>query len=80
MLESAAGRLLVATPILNDPNFDRTVVLVCFHDANGAFGIVLNRPVEARASDLVPGWEDLISPPGRLHAGGPVERDRKSVV
>ncbi|MEX1022090.1 MAG: YqgE/AlgH family protein [Dehalococcoidia bacterium] len=70
----SAGRLLVATPLLTDPNFDRTVVLVCFHDASGAFGIVLNRPVEARASDLVPDWEDLISEPAALHAGGPVER------
>ncbi|MCK9486287.1 MAG: YqgE/AlgH family protein [Dehalococcoidia bacterium] len=74
MLESAAGRLLVATPLLNDPNFERTVVLVCFHDANGAFGIVLNRPVEALAAHLVPDWHGLISPPGTLHAGGPVER------
>lgn len=74
MLESAAGRLLVATPLLNDPNFERTVVLVCFHDANGAFGIVLNRPVEALAAHLVPEWHEQISPPGTLHAGGPVER------
>lgn len=74
MLESAAGRLLVATPLLNDPNFDRTVVLICFHDINGAFGIVLNRPVEARAADLIPAWAPLVSPPGALHAGGPVER------
>ncbi len=74
MLESAAGRLLVATPLLTDPNFDRTVVLVCFHDVNGAFGVVLNRPVEARAADLVPDWAERISSPGALHAGGPVER------
>jgi putative transcriptional regulator len=74
MTETAAGRLLVATPLLSDPNFERTVILVCFHDENGAFGVVLNRPVEARAADLVPDWEPLISPPGTLHAGGPVER------
>lgn len=74
MTESTAGRLLVATPLLTDPNFERTVIFVCFHDGNGAFGVVLNRPVEAQAADLVPGWEELISPPGVLHAGGPVER------
>jgi len=74
MIESTAGRLLVATPLLTDPNFNRTVIFVCFHDENGAFGIVLNRPVEARAADLAPAWEELISPPGVLHAGGPVER------
>ncbi len=74
MLESTAGRLLVATPLLIDPNFERTVILVCFHDEHGAFGLVLNRPVGAPAGDLVPEWRALISPPGELHNGGPVER------
>lgn len=74
MTETTAGRLLVATPLLSDPNFARTVIFVCFHDGSGAFGVVLNRPVEAQAADLVPGWDGLISPPGSLHAGGPVER------
>jgi len=74
MLESAAGRLVVATPLLEDPNFDGAVVLVCLHDAAGAFGVVLNRPAEAQAAELLPEWEDLISRPGVLHNGGPVER------
>lgn len=74
MLESTAGRLLVATPLLTDPNFDRTVVFVCLHDASGAFGIVLNRPVEAMAEQLLPEWAGRISPPGALHTGGPVDR------
>ena len=74
MLESTAGRLLVATPLLTDPNFERTVIFVCFHDANGAFGLVLNRPVGAPAGDLVPDWQPLLTPPGELHSGGPVER------
>jgi putative transcriptional regulator len=74
MLESTAGRLLVATPLLTDPNFDRTVVFVCLHDASGAFGLVLNRPVEAPAEQLLPEWAGRISPPGMLHSGGPVER------
>jgi putative transcriptional regulator len=74
MIESAAGRLLVATPLLTDPNFDRTVIFVCVHDADGAFGVVLNRPVEARARELVSEWAPRISAPGALHAGGPVER------
>ncbi|MDA1010897.1 MAG: hypothetical protein DWG80_04910 [Chloroflexi bacterium] len=74
MFESTAGRLLVATPLLEDPNFAGAVVLACLHDDAGAFGIVLNRPVEARATDLVPGWDRLISAPGLLHSGGPVER------
>ncbi|MGE3961891.1 MAG: YqgE/AlgH family protein [Dehalococcoidia bacterium] len=74
MLESTAGRLLVATPLLTDPNFDRTVILVCFHDEHGAFGIVLNRAGGAPAGDLLPEWRALLTPPGDLHYGGPVER------
>ena len=38
------GRLLVATPLLGDPNFERTVVLVLAHGDEGAVGVVLNRP------------------------------------
>ncbi|MCK9495433.1 MAG: YqgE/AlgH family protein [Dehalococcoidia bacterium] len=74
MQESTAGRLLIATPLLTDPNFERTVILVCFHDGNGAFGIVLNRPVGSPAGDLLPEWSELLTPPGELHYGGPVER------
>ncbi|MFP5488536.1 MAG: YqgE/AlgH family protein, partial [Acidimicrobiia bacterium] len=38
------GRLLVATPPLDDPNFDRTVVYVIEHHPDGALGVVINRP------------------------------------
>ena len=46
---SLRGRLLVATPPLVDPNFDRTVVLMLEHGDDGALGIVLNRPSETDA-------------------------------
>jgi putative transcriptional regulator len=39
-----AGQLLVAEPDLADPNFDQTVVLMIHHDAEGALGVVVNRP------------------------------------
>lgn len=38
-----AHQLLIAMPSMLDPNFARTVALVCQHDANGALGIVINR-------------------------------------
>lgn len=41
---SLAGRLLVASPALGDPNFARTVVLMVSHDADAALGLVVNRP------------------------------------
>ena len=47
MTGSLKGHLLVATPRLRDPNFDRTVVLVLEHSDEGAAGVVLNRPSHA---------------------------------
>src|SRR5260370_18898556 len=44
---SLAGSFLVARPLLQDPNFRRTVVLILAHNADGAFGVVVNRPAKA---------------------------------
>jgi putative transcriptional regulator len=44
---SLAGSFLIARPMLQDPNFRRTVVLLLAHNADGAFGLVVNRPAEA---------------------------------
>lgn len=64
-----ARRLLVATPRIGDGNFERTVVLLLEHNAEGAVGIVLNRPSSLVVSELLTGWEDV---PGVLFSGGPV--------
>lgn len=72
--DSLAGRLLVATPKLTDPNFFRTVVLLCMHDDNGAFGVVLNRPLESvSVAEHVPAWSEHASTPAVVFVGGPVE-------
>lgn len=46
-MSSLAGYFLVARPVLDDPNFRRTVVLILQHGPEGAFGLVVNRPVES---------------------------------
>ncbi len=66
------GRLLVATPPLVDPNFDRTVVLMLEHGDDGALGIVLNRPSETPLDDVLPEWRVLASVPPVVFSGGPV--------
>lgn len=73
--------LLLSMPQLQDPNFSKTVVLLCDYVPEGAFGLVLNRPTEAPASAMV-----RIDPP-LAHAndmplciGGPVEPDRGWVL
>ena len=53
-MESLRGRLIIASPLLQDPNFDRTVVLITEHDEEGAMGLVLNRPSDQTVSDAVP--------------------------
>lgn len=69
------GRLLVATPKINDPNFERTVIFLLAHGEQGALGVVLNRPSASEASDLVPGWGERAADPARIFFGGPVGLD-----
>lgn len=72
--ESLAGKLLVASPKLVDPNFHRTVIYLCGHDENGAFGLVINRPLtDVEVGDHLPGWRPVVSEPKVVFAGGPVE-------
>jgi putative transcriptional regulator len=66
------GRLLVATPPLVDPNFDRTVVLMLEHGDDGAIGVVLNRPSGTHIDDVLPEWRSLAAPPPSVFVGGPV--------
>lgn len=74
MPQPLAGRLLVATPALDDPNFRRTVVLMVAHSGDGSFGIVLNRPLEeAELRQVLPAWATLAAHPPLLFTGGPVE-------
>jgi putative transcriptional regulator len=72
MVPSLRGKLIVATPALGDPNFERTVVLMLEHGAEGALGIVLNRPTDTPLSEAVSDWAPLASPPAVVYLGGPV--------
>src|SRR5689334_5926219 len=52
--ESLSGSLLLAAPSLRDPNFFHTVLLLAAHNTDdGAFGYILNRPLDKRVSDLL---------------------------
>ncbi len=68
-----AGRLLVATPLLGDPNFRRTVVLIVENEAvEGTLGIVLNRPTKVPVGRVLEQWTDLATDPSVVFRGGPV--------
>ncbi len=72
-MESVRGQLLIAGPALLDPNFWRTVVLMIEHTAEGALGLVLNRPSETTVGEAVPQLEELVDPEDQLFIGGPVQ-------
>jgi putative transcriptional regulator len=71
-VESLRGKLLVAGPGLEDPNFRRTVVLVGAHDEEGALGVVLNRPTDLPVADVAPPLAALAGEGARVYVGGPV--------
>jgi len=72
-VSNTKGRLLVATPILDDPNFARTVIYVVEHHDEGALGLVLNRPSYEQLDEPLDRWVDVQSAPERVFSGGPVE-------
>lgn len=73
MEEILAGRLLVATPLLGDPNFRRAVVLVVEDEPDeGTLGVVLNRPTQTPVQQVLESWTDLVTGPSVVFRGGPV--------
>jgi putative transcriptional regulator len=72
-----APTLLVSMPQLDDPNFHHSVILLCEHGEDGAFGLVLNRPTDTPASSVVQLTPPISSRSGlELWIGGPVEPER----
>lgn len=69
----AAGDLLVATPRLVDPNFDRTVVFVIEHQDAGTLGVVINRTSDISCAAAVPRWASRFADEAAVGLGGPVE-------
>ena len=81
---SLTNHLLIAMPQLLDPNFAQTVAIVCEHTDKGALGIVLNKPLPMRLSDVLsqmklePTTADIAAQP--VLRGGPVHTDRGFVL
>jgi putative transcriptional regulator len=81
---SLAGQLLIASPTIGDPRFDRTVILMVEHSRNGAFGIVINLPLGERplASllEMFGEKDPKVAGQVRIFAGGPVQPEMGFVV
>ncbi len=81
---SLAGQLLVASPSMADPRFDRTVILMVRHDKDGAFGIVVNRPIGERPLaallEILGEKDTTVAGKVRIFAGGPVQPEMGFVI
>lgn len=71
-LSPSKGKMLVSEPYLPDPNFERTIVLLCEHNDDGSFGFVLNKSSMAKITDVMEGFEDFDA---QVFVGGPVQQD-----
>ena len=75
------NHFLIAMPELRDPNFNRTVTLICQHDENGALGIVINRPLDHLTLEDVFDQLDLSTLASEsttkspVYYGGPVQQE-----
>ena len=74
-IDNATGKLLIATPRTAGDVFARSVVLVLQHDEDGAQGVVLNHPLPAPVSSVLPPWQDYVTDPPNVFQGGPVALD-----
>ena len=78
------GKLLISTPTMGDPRFEHSVIYLCAHSAEGAFGLVLNRPVPRLT--LTDVMEQIGIDDGAcvgdypILSGGPVETQRGFVL
>ncbi|MEO0420795.1 MAG: YqgE/AlgH family protein [Pseudomonadota bacterium] len=79
-MEPGAGRFLVASEAIDDPNFAKTVVLVLHHDGDGSIGLIINQHSDIAPAQLFPGVRGLGRYQGMLFLGGPVELSHVSVL
>ncbi len=78
------SQLLIAMPNMGDPNFDHTVTLICQHNSDGCFGLIINRPIKITLEDL---FEQLDIPTNNesikgVYAlrGGPMQQEQGFVI
>jgi putative transcriptional regulator len=79
-VDSTRGQLLIAGPTLQDPNFQRTVVLVVEHSDEGALGLVLNRPSQTTVGEAIDELQPLLDTEEPLFIGGPVQQSSLIVL
>jgi putative transcriptional regulator len=73
---SLQGQLLIAQPIANSTFFAQSVVLLCEHHANGAWGLVVNKPsIEVNVGNIAATFGIDYPSEESVYIGGPIETD-----
>lgn len=72
IIKPNTGRILISVPFLQDFYFKKSVVLIADHSVEGSFGIIINKPIEVKLSDITSEFEGLDLP---VFLGGPVKTD-----
>ena len=78
-------QFLIAMPHMDDPHFAQTLTYIVEHNADGAMGLVINRPQDLTLADVLEQLRPEQLPPVRcqqirIHSGGPVQTDRGFVL
>ncbi|MCO6500096.1 MAG: YqgE/AlgH family protein [Vicingus serpentipes] len=71
-LKAKKGRLLIAEPFMEDPHFKRSVILLTEYNPEGAFGFILNKPMDITINEIIPEFPKFNAP---VFMGGPVQSD-----
>jgi putative transcriptional regulator len=74
------GTLMVATPDIQDGIFFRAVVLICEHNPNGSFGLVINKSLDVDLPEEILNSTDIINPHVGIRAGGPVQTNQMMLL
>jgi putative transcriptional regulator len=77
MIPPSSGTFLIADPFLKDPHFQRTVILLCEHNDEGSFGLVVNRLLPLRLCDLLSDIKNTNFP---VYYGGPVDTNTLHIL
>jgi putative transcriptional regulator len=74
------GTLLIASPDVESGMFFRAVVLVCEHNVNGSFGLVINKNLELDLPEEIISMSNLANPHVGIRAGGPVQTNQMMLL
>lgn len=74
------GVFLIATPEIDTGLFFRAVILVCEHNPNGSFGLVINKQLELALPDELVKMSNLVNPNVTIRAGGPVQTNQMMLL